>query len=214
MSLLEGARLVAVDTETTGFDVSRGDEIVEVACVPITDGTIDGEGWSSLVRPARPIPADASRIHGISDAMVAGAPTPAAVAVELRRACGEAPLVFHNAPFDLPFLVALLRAGGQPPLYNPVIDTLGLARGLQSTGENSLAALARRMNLPPETAHRAAGDARTTARLFIALAQRWANEKGVRSIPELAAASQDVVRLTRRSPDRTARRPVDSLLGA
>jgi DNA polymerase-3 subunit epsilon len=207
MSLLEGARLVAVDTETTGFDASRGDEIVEVACVPITNGTMGetGEGWSSLVRPARPIPADASRIHGITDAMVAGAPAPAVVAGELLSACGDAPLVFHNASFDLPFLAVLLRAGGHPPLFNPVIDTLGLARGLQSMGENSLGALARRMNLPPETAHRAAGDARTTARLFIILAERWANEKGVRSIPELAAASQDVVRLTRRAPDRIAR---------
>ena len=207
MALLEGVRLVAVDTETTGFDPARGDEIVEVACVPITDGAIGGTsaGWSSLVRPARPIPADASRIHGITDAMVAGAPAPAAVAGELQRACGDGPLVFHNAPFDLPFLVALLRAGGLPPLVNPVVDTLGLARGLQSTGENSLGALARRMNLPPEVAHRAAGDARTTARVFIVLAERWANEKGVRSIAELAAVSQDVVRLTRRGSDRLAR---------
>ena len=206
MSLLEAVRLVAVDTETTGFDPSGGAELIEVACVPIAGGAI-GEGWSSLVRPARPIPADASRIHGITDAMVAGAPAPAAVAGELLRACGDGPLVFHNAAFDLPFLAALLRAGGLPPLSNPVIDTLGLARGLPSLGENSLGALARRMNLPPETGHRAAGDARTTARLLVVLAERWANEKGVRSIAELAAASQDVVRLTRRGPDRFARPP-------
>ena len=213
MSLLEGVRLVAVDTETTGFDPSAGAELVEVACVAIVGGAL-GETWSSLVRPSRPIPPDASKIHGITDAMVAQAPGPEAVAGDLLRACGDATLVFHNAPFDLPFLAALLRAGGHPPLANPVIDTLGLARELSSMGENSLGALARRMNLPAETAHRAAGDARTTARLFVVLAERWANEKGVRSIAELAAESQDVVRRTRRGPDRGRGRPVDSPPGA
>ena len=197
MSLLSGTRLVAVDTETTGFDVSAGHELVEVACVTIAGGVV-GETWESLVRPARPIPADAVRIHGITDAMVTGAPAPAEVAAGLARACGEAPLVFHNASFDLPFLAALMRAGGRPPLYSPVVDTLGLARGILQVGEHSLGALARHFKLPPERAHRAAGDARTTAELFVRLAALWEGEKKVRSIAELAAASQDVVRLTRR----------------
>jgi DNA polymerase-3 subunit epsilon len=199
VSLLSGTRLVAVDTETTGFDPVGGDVVIEVACVTIVNGEL-GETWSSLVRPARSIPADASKIHHITDAMVAGAPGPAEVAAELRRACGAAPLVFHNAPFDLPFLAALLHAGGFPPLCNPVIDTLGLARGLLSASENSLSALARQLKLPPETAHRAAGDARTTARLLVKLATLWEGKVG--SIAELAAASQDVVRRTRRGPDR------------
>lgn len=201
MPLLSGTRLVAVDTETTGFDPSAGHELVEVACVTIIDGE-PGETWSSLVRPTRPIPAEAARIHGITDAMVADAPRPAEVAADLRRACGAAPLVFHNAPFDLPFLAALLRAGRLPPLGNPIIDTLGLARGILAASENSLGALARLLQLPPETAHRAAGDARTTARLLVKLAARWEAEKQVGSIAELAAASQDEVRRTRRGPDR------------
>ena len=202
MSLLAGARLVAVDTETTGFDPSAGHELIEVACVPITDGALgpSDQGWSSLVRPTRPIPADASRVHGITDAMVADAPAPDAVAARLRRACGDAPLVLHNARFDLPFLAALLRAGGYPPLSNPIIDTLGLARGIMPGGENSLVALAQRFKLTPETAHRAASDARTTARLFLQLATEWKSK--VKSLAELAAASQDVERRTRRGPDR------------
>ena len=66
--------------------------------------------------------------------------------------------------------------------------------------EHSLGALARRLELPRETAHRAAGDARTTARLFLVLAARWELERGVASVAELAAISQDVLRLTRRRP--------------
>jgi DNA polymerase III epsilon subunit-like protein len=120
------------------------------------------------------------------------------VAARVRAAVGERPIAFHNAPFDLPFLIAMLRATGQPPLLCPVLDTLGLARGLFGTGSNSLGALAERLGLPREAAHRALGDALTTARLLIALADRWERDKGVRSLLELAAASQDVMRVTAR----------------
>ncbi len=197
MAVLAGARLVAVDTETTGFDPALGHGLVEVACVTVEDGHI-GETWSSLVRPGRPIPPDATAIHGITDAMVQGAPAPGDVAPELRRRCGDLPLVFHNALFDLPFLAALMRQARQPPLLNPIVDTLGLARGLFDPGGNALGALAARLGLPAETAHRALGDALTTARLFLALAARWESERGARSVAELAAASQDVLRLTSR----------------
>jgi len=188
---------MVIDTETTGMSPSSGAQLVEVARVVIDGGEI-AETWSSLLNPGRPIPPDATRVHGITDAMVAGAPEPAAVAAALRPACGALPLVFHNAPFDLPFLVVLMRATSQPPFWNPVIDTLGLARGLFGPGSNSLGALATRLSLPAEAAHRALGDALTTARLFLALAGRWEAERGVRTVAELAAASLDVMRLTAR----------------
>ncbi len=198
MPLLAGRTLVVLDTETTGFDPSQGHEIIEVARVTIVDGQ-PSEEWSSLVRPSRPIPPDASAIHGITDAMTAGAPSATVVAERLRGDCAEHMLVLHNAEFDLPFLRALLRGAGQPPLLAPVLDTLGLARGLYGPGGNSLPALARRLALPAEGAHRALGDARTTARAMLKLVQEWERSRGVRSLDELAALSQDHVRLTRRS---------------
>jgi DNA polymerase-3 subunit epsilon len=198
VGLLDGARLVAVDTETTGFDPARGHELVEVARVAIDHGAI-GDTWATLIRPQRPIPADASRIHHITDEMVAGAPPAADAAAALRGPLGDLPLVFHNAPFDLPFLRALFARAGLPPLVNPVVDTLGLARGLPvSPGGRSLIQLAQLFGLPEETGHRALGDARTTARLLLLLAGRWERERGIRSVDELAAASQDVVRVTGR----------------
>jgi len=197
MSLLSGQTVMAVDTETTGMSPNDGHRLVELARVTITDGVL-GEEWSTLVNPGRAIPADASRVHGISDAMVADAPKAAEAGRQLRAACADLPLVFHNAPFDLPFLLHLFREAGAPALLNPVIDTLGLARGLFGTGSNSLGALATRLKLPAETAHRALGDTRTTARLFVELAGRWEREKGVRSLLELAALSQDVMRVTAR----------------
>jgi DNA polymerase III epsilon subunit family exonuclease len=197
MSLLSAGRIVVVDTETTGMSPADGHALVEVATVVLENGAI-GETWSSLIRPGRPIPPDAAAVHGITDAMVADAPSPAAVAAELRRRCGEHAVAFHNSPFDLPFVIELLRASGQPPLFNPIVDTLGLARGFTGEGGNSLQALRARYALPAEPAHRALGDALTTARLLIALAARWEKEKGTRSVFELAAASQDVMRNTMR----------------
>jgi DNA polymerase-3 subunit epsilon len=192
-----GATLLAVDTETTGFDVKQGHRLVEVAYVMIVDGKLAGE-WSSLVNPGRPIPPDATRVHGITDAMVAGAPSVAEAGRLLREACADLPLVFHNAPFDLPFLNVLFEEAAVRPLANPIVDTLGLARGLSGTGSNTLGALATRLQLPVETAHRALGDTRTTARLFLRLAERWGAERGVLALAELAAISQDEVRRTKR----------------
>jgi DNA polymerase III epsilon subunit-like protein len=130
--------------------------------------------------------------------MVRGAPAAAEVAAGVVERCEGRTLVFHNAAFDLPFIAALMRRTGRPPLLGPVVDTLGLARGLFDIGGNALGALAARLELPAETSHRALGDALTTARLLLVLGERWEREKGVRSVAELAAASQDVLRLTNR----------------
>ena len=195
--MLAGVTVLAVDTETTGMNPAQGARLVEVAHVAIVNGALAAE-WSTLIDPGCPIPPDATRVHGIRDDMVAGGPRPAEVGLALRAACGDLPMVFHNAPFDLPFLVQLFGEAGAPPLINPVIDTLGLARGLFGAGSNALSVLAKRLELPVETAHRALGDTRTTARLFIELAGRWQRDKGVHSLMELAAVSQDVMRATAR----------------
>ena len=122
------------------------------------------------------------------------------MAAGLAERCAGRTLVLHNAAFDLPFLAVTMRQGGRPPLLNPVVDTLGLARGLFDVGGNALGALAARLGLPAETSHRALGDALTTARLLRVLGERWEREKGVRTLAELAAVSQDVLRLTNRRP--------------
>jgi DNA polymerase-3 subunit epsilon len=193
LALLTGQRLVAVDTETTGLSPNDGHALIEVATVSIDDGVI-AEPWSSLIQPGRPIPPDATAVHGITDAMVAEAPAPAGVIAELRRRCGDATLVFHNASFDLPFLNAELRRAGEPPLFNPIVDTLGLARAFPGQGGNSLGALAARFGLPVEPRHRAPGDALTTARLFVELVRRGQQDRKAASLAELAAASQDLLR--------------------
>jgi DNA polymerase III epsilon subunit family exonuclease len=197
LPILAGQRVAVLDLETTGWRPSEGHTVLEVARVTLDNEQID-ETWSSLVGPPRPISVEATRVHGITEAMLSEAPDRATVAQQIRDACAGLPLAFHNAAFDLPFLQALLDEAGLPPLYSAVIDTLGLSRGLFGAGSNTLGELAGRLGLPHEDLHRALGDARTAARVLVAIAPLWERERGVRSIDELAAASQDAIRETPR----------------
>lgn len=192
MPLLAGHELRAIDTETTGL-FADGHAILEVASVRLDDGVV-GEGWSSLVRPDRRIPAEATAVHGITADMVRDAPGADAVASALAAEVGARMLVFHHARFDVPFLQALMRRGGRPPLAQPVIDTLGLARGLDVRGGHSLGQLAQKLGIQRMERHRALPDATTTALLLVVLAERWERDRGIRSLMELAAVSQDVLR--------------------
>ncbi len=193
MSLLTQRRFAVLDVETTGWRPSAGDTILEVGLVIVDDGRVSDE-WSSLIGPRRPIAEQATRVHGIGEEMLEGAPPAADVARIVRRVCGDLPLVFHNASFDLAFLQALARAGLVPGFYAPVIDTLGLARGLFGSGGNSLGELMVKLALPPEDSHRALGDARTTARVLLRLVPLWERDRGIRTLARLAALSQDAIR--------------------
>jgi DNA polymerase III subunit epsilon len=89
------ARPVYLDTETTGLD--RTDEIIEISI-------IDDEGqavFESLIRPSQPIPAASTRIHGIRNEEVAGAPTWPAVWPQVRSALFGRLVVIYNEEFDL-----------------------------------------------------------------------------------------------------------------
>jgi len=199
VSVLSGG-LLALDVETTGWETAPDHGIIEIAWVAIDDGDI-GASWSSLVGPSRPIAADAVQVHGITEAELADAPEPSTFAAELRAACEGRTLVFHNAGYDLPRIGRMLAACGRRPLTEPVVDTLGLARGLDGSGENALGALVQRLGLAASPSHRALDDARATAEVLLALAPRWERERGIASLDALAAASQDVLRIgSRRMP--------------
>jgi hypothetical protein len=100
-----------VDLETTGTDV-ESDEIVSLAVVRLDAEGVELDRFASLVRPAGPIPAEATAVHGIDDASVADAPSFDEVAGELVGLLEGAVFVAHNAGFDLPLLEhAFARAG-------------------------------------------------------------------------------------------------------
>ena len=114
---------VAADVETTGLSAADGHRVCEFALLRFLRGTVI-DSFVSLVNPLRPIDPGASAVNGITDAMVAGAPTFADLLPRILDFLADDPLVFHNAPFDLSFLRSEARiAGGSWP-GNRVIDTL------------------------------------------------------------------------------------------
>jgi DNA polymerase III subunit epsilon len=162
--------VVVVDVETTGWLPDEA-EITEIGAVRCGGGQLTGE-FSSLVRPAGPIPADISSLTGISEHMVSGAPLAAAALRAFLAFAGDCILVAHNAPFDLGFLTSAAAACeiSWPPL--PVLDTAVLARlllGPDDVPDCRLATLAAHFGTQAVPSHRALTDARATAEVLACL---------------------------------------------
>ncbi|QIE42023.1 DNA polymerase III subunit epsilon [Rhodobacteraceae bacterium SC52] len=160
---------VVFDTETTGLDPKGGDEIVQLAAVRLVNGKrVDGETLNQFVDPERSIPAASTKVHGITDEMVAGAPTIDVVGARFHRICEHAVLVAHNAPFDMAFFHKQAdRIGAR--FDHPVFDTVLLSAILFGQGEtHTLDALADRFGvvIPEEDRHTALGDTIATAEVF------------------------------------------------
>lgn len=169
---LDDLTYVVFDTETTGLLPSRGDEIVQLAAVRIVNGRrVEMEMLDTLVNPGRRIPPSSTDIHGITEAMVANAPTIEQVTRRFHKFVQGAVLVAHNANFDLAFLH---RYAGKLGLRfdNPVLDTVLLSAVVFGDSENhSLDALAARLGvpLPEDMRHTAIGDATATADVLLKL---------------------------------------------
>lgn len=169
-SPLDRLTYVVFDTETTGLLPERGDEIVQIAGLRIVNGRRHpGESFESLVNPGRAIPAASTRVHGITEAMVAGADPIESVGHRFHRFAEGAVLVAHNAPFDMAFLKRH-QAGIGARFDHPVLDTVLLSAVLFGQAEtHSLDALCGRLGvvIPPALRHTAMGDAVATAEVFL-----------------------------------------------
>jgi len=169
------AAFCVVDLEATGLDPRR-DAIVAWSAVPVDGGRVVLAGArEGLVRPPGAVPAESIRIHGLRELDLAGAPAPDEAADALLEAMTGRVLVAHAAWVERAFLGRLLRTRGTR-LRGPVIDTrvLGRLRLLQRDGQApptiGLGDLAAELGLPAHRPHTAAGDALTTAQVFIVLA--------------------------------------------
>ena len=155
--------LAFVDLETTGMR-AEGDRITEVGIVRVD---MDPDGgpprvaeWSSLVDPGIPIPPVIQALTGITDAMVAGAPTFASIAGPIEERLEGAVFIAHNARFDHGFLKHAFARIGRP-MSARALCTVRLSRRLYPDAQgHGLDAIVARHDLTNTARHRALGDAR------------------------------------------------------
>lgn len=159
---------VVFDSETTGLD-SKTDDVVQIGAVRILKGRIiEGEVLDMLVDPGRPIPAASTRVHGISTAMVAGAPGIDIAGRALHRFAHDAVIVAHNAPFDMAFLHR--HSDDMSVTWDhPVLDTVLVSAVIFGASvPHTLDALCDRLDvtIPESLRHTALGDAQATAEVL------------------------------------------------
>jgi exodeoxyribonuclease X len=157
-----------VDVEGNG---QQPPDLVELAIVPIVGGVI-GDARSWLVGPETPITHFATRIHGLTNKDVAGAPAFAEVADEVMQLLDGPAIVAHNAHVDVGVIKRKLPSWKSAEVF----DTLKLARRLKPEQVSyRLGSLVDAFSLAdglPDglSPHRATYDTMVTARLFVYLA--------------------------------------------
>jgi DNA polymerase-3 subunit epsilon len=145
-------REIVLDTETTGLDPTAGHRIVEIACLELLNHIPTGRSYQSYINPERDVPADALAVHGLTVEFLSDKPRFADIADDLLQFIAEAPLVIHNAEFDVGFLNAELHRLMRPPLDGErVVDTLQIARQKFPGSPASLDALCRRFAIDNST---------------------------------------------------------------
>ena len=162
---LSEIKFACLDTETTGLSPLEGGKICEIA-VSVSQGGRVVEEFSSLVNPGMPMHPDVVAIHGITNEMVALAPSFGQLLPKLLSLLDGCVIVAHNAEFDVNFLKSeFAQCGMRFPPY-PVVDTLKLARKSGKFVRNNLGCIAAELGINPQGWHRAMADTKMAEQIF------------------------------------------------
>lgn len=142
-------REIVLDTETTGLDPKGGDRLIELGCIELVNRIPTGREYHCYFTPeGRAVHPEAEAVHGLSGSFLVTQPRFADEAPKFLEFIGDAPLVIHNASFDIGFINHELERIGLPQVFSTrVVDTLALARRRHPAGPNSLDALCKRYDI-------------------------------------------------------------------
>lgn len=183
-------REIVLDTETTGLDPYSGHRVAEIGCIELWNHIATGNHYHTYLYPERSMPREAEAVHGLSDAFLKDKPLFKAIAKSFLEFIGDAPLVIHNASFDLKFLNWELEQVELPLIdAGRAIDTVLIARKKFPGQAASLDALCKRfdIDLSKRTKHGALLDSELLADVYIELLGGRQSVLGLATAAEAAA---------------------------
>ncbi|GHC51747.1 DNA polymerase III subunit epsilon [Neogemmobacter tilapiae] len=184
-------REIVMDTETTGFEPSEGHKLVEIGAIELWNHLPTGKVYHQYINPQRMMPKEAFEVHGLGDDFLRDKPLFSHVAQAFWDFIGDAPLVIHNAAFDMKFLNAELMPLGFPRLPDSrAIDTVMMARKKFPGSPASLDALCRRFGIDnsKREKHGALLDSELLAEVYLELI--GGRQPDLAMVPEPAAKSK------------------------
>ena len=175
--------IVCFDIETTGLKVTR-EAITEIGAVVLKNGKIT-ETFQTFVNPGRRLTPEIIGLTGITDAMLADAPSLKEALTAFLQFVNGRPLAAHNAEFDISFIRAGCRKVGLEfePTY---IDSLILAQNLlPELHKYKLDIVAEHLDLPDFNHHRASDDAGMVGYMLVPFFEKMRRELGISRLQEI-----------------------------
>lgn len=155
---------IVVDIETTG-GWAASDRVTEIGAVKIRNHEVIDE-YQSLINPQRSIPANITRLTGITNAMVRDAPVFAEIATEFIKFMGDGIFVAHNVNFDYGFISREFERLERRFRFPKVCTCAGMRRRYPGQKSYSLGNLCEVYGIDLTERHRALCDARAAGHLL------------------------------------------------
>ncbi|THD65509.1 3'-5' exonuclease [Robertkochia marina] len=185
--LVSETTFIALDTETTGFDLKE-DRILSIGALKIFNGRIDTGNTLELHLSQTHFNPKTVPIHGIINQPNYKTITEKEFIEQLLKYIGNAPIIAHHASFDISMINAALIRNNLPTLKNKVFDTMKFyKRGLITSNfidrdrSYSLDEVAEKLNIALKDRHTAPGDAYITALIFLKLWRKWDKNRSLKT---------------------------------